>query len=150
MHYNLEIILFGHLLNPIWKSRLERRKIRGEVTRKAILHYLEPYKDFIRNLKPQQTNLGAEDKERIFSIWLQGENAAPEAVKACGKSVRAKSSKELVILDQETISEWISLPEHITRKWKEGKIRPAHYADICRVALLVEYGGLWLDATDYV
>lgn len=87
------------MLNSIWKSRLERRKIRGEVTRRAILHYLEPYKDFIRNLKPQQANSGAEDKERIFSIWLQGENAAAEAVKACWKSVRAKSSKELVILE---------------------------------------------------
>jgi hypothetical protein len=35
-------------------------------------------------------------------------------------------------------------------KWRAGKIRPAHFADICRVELLYRYGGLWLDATDYV
>lgn len=30
MNYKVEIIIKGHILNPFWKSRLERRHRRGE------------------------------------------------------------------------------------------------------------------------
>lgn len=145
----LEIALFGHLLNPLWKSRAERRRIRGEVTARAVSRHLDAYTDFIRDLKPETQQFPA-GPERIFSIWLQGEQAAPELVKACWRSVGAHCPQELVVLDSESIFRWIDLPEHIVKKWREGKMRPAHFSDICRLALLSRYGGLWLDATDYI
>ena len=166
MNYKVEIIIKGHILNPFWKSRLERRHRRGEVIRKAVCHALEPYNEFIRELRPNQMEgshdfpgndvensgnpKGMGEKERIFSIWLQGEENAPEIAKACWKSARKNCPEPLVILDEKSIPEWIELPEHIIRKRKEGKIGHAHYTDICRLALLVKYGGLWLDATDYI
>ena len=56
----------------------------------------------------------------------------------------------MVILDGESIFDWIELPDYVVRKWKEGKMRHAHFTDICRLALLERYGGLWLDSTDFV
>jgi hypothetical protein len=149
MNYKLEIILFGHILNPLWKSHAERRRIRGEVTRRAIDRRLDSYIDFIRDLRTEAEHEPC-GPERIFSIWFQGEDAAPELVKACWRSVRKNCPQELVVLDSESIFQWIDLPEHIVRKWREGKMRPAHFSDFCRLALLSRYGGLWLDATDYV
>lgn len=163
MNYKAEIIIKGHIFNPLWKSRMERRWRRGEVTRKAVFRVLEPYIGFIRELSPDgpmpendtQNSPDAaqsahKEEERIFSIWLQGEENAPEIVLACWASVRRNCPQRLVVLDEKSLGKMISLPEHIIRKRSEGKICPAHFTDICRLALLAEYGGLWLDATDYI
>ena len=44
----------------------------------------------------------------------------------------------------------LDFPEEIVRKWKEGKMKAAHFADICRVDLLYRHGGVWMDATCYM
>jgi len=151
MNYKLEleIVLFGHILNPLWKSRAERRRIRGEATLRAVNRHLDEYIDYIRTLKPGDGQSPA-GPERIFSLWFQGEDSAPELVKTCWRSVRANCPQELVVLDSANIFQWIDLPEHIVKKWRTGRMRPAHFSDICRLALLSRYGGLWLDATDYL
>lgn len=141
------VILKGHILNWPWRSHIERRRIRGEVTQKAVCSYLQQFvpehitDDSGRRIKDDG------QEERIFTIWLQGEEKAPEIVKACLRSIRHNCSQQLVVLDSRTLPEWISLPDHIIRKWQEGKIRAAHFADICRVELLYRYGGIWMDAT---
>ena len=145
----LSMFLKGHVINPPWASRLERRRRRGEAISKAVERYLDKYVSAFDNV-PEDNDLTSQEKERIFSIWFQGQEVAPELVKACWRSVRTHCSQELIVLDQNSISDWIQLPEFVLRKWKEGKIRPAHFADICRIELLYKYGGLWLDATDYV
>jgi len=151
MNYKLRIIIKGHILNPIWKTRGERRRIRGEATRRAVDSHLDSYLDFIRRLRPEgEATESGKSEERIFSIWLQGEESAPPIVKACWNSIRTNCTQELVVLDATDIDSWIELPEHIKRKWETGKFRPAHFADICRLALLVKYGGLWADATDFI
>ena len=99
---------------------------------------------------PIQPVSGDSCKERIFSIWLQGERSAPDIVKACWRSIRANSSRGLVVLDSGSLGDWIELPPHVTDKWRRGLIKPAHFTDICRVALLYRYGGYWMDATDFL
>lgn len=64
--------------------------------------------------------------------------------------MRRHLKQELVVLDENTLFDWISLPEHIVRKWKEGKILHTQFSDICRIELLYRHGGLWFDATDYL
>ena len=64
--------------------------------------------------------------------------------------MRRNLKQELIVLDENSIFDWISLPEVIVKKWKAGKIRAAHFSDICRVELLYRHGGIWLDATDFV
>lgn len=149
MNPKLYILIHGHLLNPFWMKRSVRRRVRGMATLKAVDSYLDRYVPFISGLMPS-TAAASPEPERIFSIWFQGEHDAPEVVKACWRSIRANCSQELVILDSNTVFDWISLPECVVGKWKSGRMRPAHFADICRLALLKQYGGLWLDATDYV
>jgi len=98
----------------------------------------------------QETGAERSDDEKIFSIWLQGEQNAPDLVKACFASIRRNCTQELVVLDEQSLEREIQLPPEIVRKYKSGKMKPAHYSDICRVELLHKYGGYWLDATCYV
>ena len=174
------IVLRGHVLNWPWRSRLERRRARGAATRDAVCAYLDRYVPEFLGMpytpaadagqiapygsgqpvpdspgqtapgNPIQPVSGDSCKERIFSIWLQGEQSAPDIVKACWRSVRANSSRELVVLDSGSLGDWIELPPHVTDKWRRGLIKPAHFTDICRVALLYRYGGYWMDATDFL
>ena len=174
------IVLRGHVLNWPWRSRLERRRARGAATRDAVCAYLDRYVPEFLGMpytpaadagqtapygsgqpvpdspgqtapgNPIQPVSGDSCKERIFSIWLQGEQSAPDIVKACWRSIKANSSRELVVLDSGSLGDWIELPEHVTDKWRQGLIKPAHFTDICRVALLYRYGGYWMDATDFL
>lgn len=64
--------------------------------------------------------------------------------------MREHLSLELVVLDKKTIFDWISLPDYIMKKWENGQISAAHFSDICRIELLYRYGGVWMDATDYI
>ncbi len=144
----LAITIRGHIFNPPWKSRLERRRHRGEVISKYVCHYLERYVPSFSDVEADSEVADADEK--IFSIWFQGEQAAPPLVQACWRSIRKHCTQELVVLDERSLFDWIDLPDHIVRKWKDGKMRPAHFADICRIELLYRYGGFWMDATDYV
>lgn len=143
------IILKGHILNLPWASRMQRRRHRGLVTQRLVCDYLDRYVPYFREV-PEDAAVVSQDKERIFSIWLQGEDAAPQIVKACWRSIRKHCTQELVILDQNSIFDWIELPSYVLEKWRSGKMRACHFADICRIELLYRQGGLWLDATDYV
>ncbi|MGN0189370.1 MAG: capsular polysaccharide synthesis protein [Candidatus Cryptobacteroides sp.] len=147
-----EIVLKGHILNLPWRPHLERRRVRGRVTAKAVGSYLDFLVPAIKAnsgiRQPQQED--RKEEEKIFSVWLQGEGNAPKIVRSCWGSIKANCPQELVILDADSLPQWVDLPDHIIGKWKSGKMGPAHFTDICRLALLHKYGGLWLDSTDFV
>jgi len=146
LRYILRVVFGGHVFNWPWRSRLERRRVRGRAIREAAEEYLRPY-------VPADIPEGRPDHaepRRVFSLWLQGEAQAPPIVQACLQSIRAKAGAEVIVLDGRSVFDWIDLPESVVRKWREGKIRPAHFADICRVDLLYRWGGVWMDATDYL
>ena len=144
-----KIVLFGHILNPWWKSRIERRKTRTNLTAKIVSKYLKRYLPAVDSVE-ETTPIKDDKNDKIFTIWLQGEENAPALVKACFRSVRRHCKQELIVLDANTIFDYISLPDVIVQKYKDGKIGHAHFADICRVELLYKYGGYWLDSTGFV
>ena len=148
LRYKLHVALYGHIGNWLWRSRLRRRQVRGQATREAANRFLQPYADAARSV-PEDVPAHAEPR-RVFTLWLQGTEQAPPLIKACIDSIRRNCGAELVVLDGKTVFDWITLPEYIVRKWKEGKIKAAHFSDICRVELLYRHGGVWMDATDYL
>lgn len=143
-----DVILRGHILNWPWRSRKHRHDVRSNVTGKIIPRYFKRYLPAVAAVEEQKV-VKNDKGEKIFTIWFQGEDAAPDLVKACFRSVRKNCTQELVILDEKTIFDYITLPEEIVAKYRAGKIKHAHFADICRVELLYTYGGIWLDATGF-
>lgn len=142
-------IFLAHIANPIWNPRDQRRKRRIDVRVKSVTDYIRRYDKLIEKAVPAPVELTPEP-ERAFTIWLQGEDNAPRAVKTCLSTMRRHIQQELVVIDETTLFDWIALPDYIVRKWREGKISNAHFTDICRIELLYRHGGNWLDATAYV
>lgn len=149
MLVKLRILLKAHILNPLWHSRSRRREVRqGVMGTELTGYYKRNYMSGISRI-PEGPVVKDDASDKIYSIWLQGENAAPPLVQACFRSIRKHCSQELAVLDAKTLKDCISLPEAITREFETGKMKPAHYADICRLELLYEYGGYWMDSTDF-
>lgn len=146
LSYYLRRALYGHILNPLWAPYSQRRARR----RAVYFRLIEDYVADIPVIDPPVFLPSCRQTPRIFSIWLQGADNAPALVRTCWNSIRHYSGLELVILDHESLRQWIDLPAHIMQIWESGKMRPAHFADICRVELLWKYGGIWMDATDYM
>ena len=105
------------------------------------------YKDLI--VKPLDETQEAKEPMRVVWVcWLQGMENAPEIVKRCLESVKRNMPKyEVRVLTAENMYEYVTLPEYIVRKYKKGIITFTHFSDILRTALLVQHGGIWLDAT---
>ncbi|MCH5229352.1 MAG: hypothetical protein J1F12_05080 [Muribaculaceae bacterium] len=146
----IKFTLMAHILNPMWHSRIKRRRRRGKYSYAKVEHYLKKYHDFAKNLPIEEKAELSKGDDKIFSIWYQGEQNAPKLVKLCFQRLKEIYGGRYVILDSESISEWVDLPDYIWKKWNEGKISKAHFSDICRVALLYQHGGMWFDATDYL
>ncbi len=144
-----EMILNGHILNPLWLSRPRRREIRERAYGDAIVRYFR--KRLIPHISTLADNGVCQDEpERVFSIWFQGEANAPGLIRICFERMRRLSGLDVVVLDEMSLPDWITLPQVIVDKYHKGKILPALFADICRVELLYEHGGYWMDATDYL
>lgn len=142
-------IVNGHILNPLWNDRKKRHDRRENVQARSLERYFSRW--YLDSLPAIRQEPPVRDpQERIFSIWLQGEEQAPPLVKACFASIRKHCRQPLEVLDSESLKEKIELPDIIVHKYENGKMLHAHYADICRVELLHKYGGIWLDSTCYV
>lgn len=115
---------------------------------KSIESFLKTYSDI------QSTyNMPVETEKRyVWTCWWQGEDNAPLLVKKCLESQRENLPKqtEHVVITWTNYQKYIELPEYIVEKAKNGKIKPAHLADITRCCLLYRYGGIWLDSTVYL
>lgn len=140
------IAIRGHILNWPWRSRVHRRMVRSDVISQVIPKYFKRYLPAVAAV-PEVKVINNDKNDKIFTLWLQGEDKAPPLVQACFRSVRKNCKQELVVLDEKTVFDYITLPDYIMKKRKEGKIAHAHFADICRVELLYQHGGYWLDST---
>jgi len=84
----------------------------------------------------------------IWTCWLQGYENAPPIVKSCINSMRKYSNGyEVIIITEGNLSDYVSMPDFIIKKYKAGIISTAHFADLLRILLLINYGGIWMDAT---
>lgn len=84
----------------------------------------------------------------IWYFWLQGEENLPPIPKLCLQSIRKHANgHEVRVLTADNYKEYVNIPDILIEKYRLGRIKAAHFADILRVELLAQQGGLWLDAT---
>ena len=146
---NLELVVKAHLLNPLWRSRQERHNHRVDATVAVIEKYLRRYY-LPTALQQAQACPPSGDPERIWSVWLQGEDNAPRLIQKCLATIREKSGMEVCVLDKAQLRQILDLPEVIWQKFESGQMQACHFTDICRVELLHRFGGYWMDATCYM
>jgi hypothetical protein len=97
----------------------------------------------------QQADSRSNKKPKLFQYWHQGINQVPDIVNICYKSVDHFLSDhfEIIRIEQSTLNGYIELPTHILKAREEERMTIAHFSDIIRNKLLLDYGGLWLDST---
>ncbi|MDE5610744.1 MAG: capsular polysaccharide synthesis protein [Odoribacter sp.] len=89
--------------------------------------------------------------DKIWVSWLQGEENAPALVKKCIASIRKHSAgREVIVITNENIAQYVTFPDFILRKKAKGRISNTHFSDLLRIALLSQYGGIWIDSTVYL
>lgn len=87
-------------------------------------------------------------KKIIWQYWAQGMQDLPEMAKLCFASVdRYHGDYEIIRLSDETVDEYIQLPEFVSKKLSSGTFSRVFYSDLLRTALIASYGGVWLDAS---
>lgn len=108
---------------------------------------LETYLIFPETLPECPKSFCGEDA-KIWFFWLQGEDNLPLLPKFCLESMRGYANgHEVVVLSADNYSQYVQIPESLIDKYRAGRIKAAHFADILRINILAQQGGLWLDAT---
>lgn len=129
---------------------LYREHIEEELEFSRVYRYLDKYlneKIFeiteIPYLKPVKQN------KTVWVFWMQGMENAPSLVRTCYDSVcrNIPQGYDVVLLSENNLKEYISLPQFIWDKYERGCISTTHLSDIIRIELLCTYGGCWVDAT---
>jgi hypothetical protein len=141
-----DIVLRAHILNPLWLPRDRRRARRCAVATEAIPRYLKRYvhPGAVKEVPAVRNDAD----EKVFMFW--GFKPKPPLVDACMRSAQKHLAQKVLLLDENSLYDYIELPGYVMDKLRAGRIAPAHFLDICRVELLHNHGGLWLDATCFV
>lgn len=94
-------------------------------------------------------NIGCDST--IWRYWHQGVDNVPYPVDITLNSIKNKVGKHPVkVLDGTSYRDYINVPAYIERKAQNGQMNIAVFSDYIRLALLKQYGGIWLDSTFYV
>ncbi len=142
----------------IKKTRRWHKKTGFSLFQRAANHLERKKKETIfsviddLNVQPDDSSATESMQSRLIWIcWFQGLDSAPELVKRCIASVQRNSpDSQVIILTDENIPDYLTLPEHIKTKYHAGLISKVQYSDIVRCSLLYQYGGIWMDATVFM
>lgn len=152
-------IPFGMVLSHVRRSWVEnsdypervREKAHENVQKKTFAYLSKRYGNLTRELvnRPQPGERLQEPVLWVF--WWQGEDAAPEIVKICIRSMRKHSGDaRLQVVDSFNYREFVPVSEGMEEKLRCGQISLTHFSDYYRMALLEHQGGIWIDGSVFV
>jgi hypothetical protein len=117
------------------------------------------YEDCINDIKEyvQSVNYALNEKKisindnklYAWTCWWQGEECAPDIVKACINSQKLNLPSEVchIIITKYNFRQFIEFPDYILEKVNDGQISYTTFSDIIREKLIYKYGGIWFDST---
>ena len=145
------MLLQNPFVKKIWVNIREQIIFRKH---ESVARY---WRTAIRNYKEEKTEkhnafpkTGFDDQKIIWQYWGQGLNddTLPEVVKICFASIdRFKRDYRVIRLTDETLKDYIDFPQFVWEKRNNPEFKTVFFSDLLRVALLQNYGGIWLDAT---
>lgn len=135
------LVLMGRM-KPMEAYRKLLRKVESKLRKKYTPVLMQKEKDY------SSESVKRDEVRRIWFCWLQGMENAPELVNVCYESLcKNIKDREIVVLTNENLSQYVHLPGYIERKHEKGIIPDAAFTDMLRLELLCKYGGTWIDAT---
>lgn len=127
------------------------RKISNKRNRKIQKRIIEILGEKEINNIPSNVISQGSKQGKIWFCWMQGEKHLPEIPRLCLDSLRKHANgHEVIVLDSDNYNQYVSISAHVIQLYESKKLKQAHFADILRVNLLAQQGGLWIDATLFV
>lgn len=114
------------------------------------------YKAYDQLRKKYEKTIGVNDSptsklvkdKNVWICWWQGIDNAPDVVKLCYQSIQHwLSDWNIHIITIENYHQYVTFPSYVEAKWKNGVISNTLMSDLLRIDLLINHGGLWIDAT---
>lgn len=125
------------------------RAPRGMLAARQTARTLENLSTELRKLPhPGQSSPSGSGSSDVWQIWLQGWTEAPPVVAAV-TSLNKKANPNLRFrqLDFDQAADMVGLSQGVRKLYQEGRINKAGIADLLRLRLIEQQGGVWLDAT---
>ena len=143
-------LAFMRFFASLFNGTVIARNLLGNVDQ-YILNYLEKEYSYVLE-KYNDYNVGTMyiDDAPVWVCWLQGYEQAPVIVKKCIDSIKKSTTRRINIISLDNMNQYYQLPEYIIDKHKKGYISNTELADILRVSLLSDFGGIWIDATIFI
>ena len=111
----------------------------------TFLDVILPYKD--QSVYPQGENAASGEPATIWLYW-NNPSVMPQMVRSCISLIKKNSNGcKVVVVSENTVKDYLQLDDVVWKKYREGKISRTHFSDIVRIALLYQYGGVWMDCT---
>ena len=131
-----------------WHYNYHEIPTQNEVAKfwdEAIVKYQNSELDHFNLIAQKPELIG---KKIIWQYWAQGMDNLPELAKICFHSVDCfKGDYTVIRLSDKDIANYLDFPEFIAEKRLNSEFRPVFFSDLLRVALINNYGGIWLDAS---
>lgn len=141
----------GKVLNKFGMHNIQRKVnvLAHEVVLKRIYNAISL--STIKKITSTNNQSLDNTEKKIWICWWQGVEKAPFIVKKCIDSiVRNAGDAEVFVVTSTNYKQYTNLNESITKKFYEGKIPLIHFSDIIRFNLLLNNGGIWIDASIFV
>ena len=147
--YTLIAIIDSFLVRQFKFQSKKIHKLRANLVKEYLK---KEYSNIINKWKNKKNDSEKiKSNSPIFVLWWQGLENAPELIKICINSIKKNAGNhQVIILDENNISDWLDIPEVLRKKVENGKIGLANFSDYIRSSLLYQYGGIWLDSTTYL
>lgn len=131
------------------KSRIALEILRLSATLKMRQKMEKKYCNILEQFdEDYDESLPHEMSNKVWVCWFQGIENAPDIVRKCYSSIKDNMiDKEIILVSEDNMMQYVRFPEYILKKWKNGIISHAQMADLLRLELLINYGGMWIDAT---
>lgn len=146
--------LFWQIINCIIKLILEilvfNRKIRRILKGNWAKFYLRKYVNYgCKNINAGTESVNAKNNSVIiWQYWESPNGDIPPLVQACLNSVEKHKGKcERILLSPENVKDYVEIPQIFLDLKNKGIIKTAFFSDILRTCLLIQRGGIWIDAT---
>ena len=138
------VILLGVKRKSLEIVRLAASNRRLQKMRKKYSNFISDFKNYYNSSLPRNRS------NKVWVLWLQGMDSAPELVKKCYESLQQNlDNQEIILLTEKNYQNYVEVPKHIQEKITSGIITRTHFSDLLRLELLSKYGGTWIDATVY-
>lgn len=145
--FDLTLLLWKNHTKFLLRQRSPEDK-KAEIRRmnqfwEGFLDVIKPYEQM-----PVYPSSVSDGKDTVIWIYWNDISSMPAMVEKCIERIRKNSNgHKVVVVTEDTVSDYLQLDEVVWRKYKEGKISRTHFCDIVRIALLYHYGGVWMDCT---